>query len=371
MAGKTSAPIKPRSGRHKALPAPKVVESAAEPEISVTEPPEYIRSELAGHAIRMAENTPVEPYFTVDAASGEIVDNPAVLILRDDTERYYTHSFVKQIAGCSAQALFKKQGAPTRPAFALERGSAVHTAIERYVKEGKDPIETFNGEWELNVLGKAKDMSEKDQQKIDFGYRETKLMIEDFVIENDPLIKAGRTESEIEFSLVITIQTEQGSFKRRIYGKIDWIVWNDTRTAYQIHDFKSGATAPNDEELDRDTQFAIYQAAMTEKYGYPPDLMYWYHLKGKNLSGKQWSKANPRDLGQMQYAFDVTVKTNDELQMMFDTYYGPAIIKWEAGIYEKNLSDPRKCVSMCSFLPYCNTVKQLPLPKFVKIAAHT
>jgi hypothetical protein len=337
----------------------------------------FVPSELQGHAVKLAEVKEHGPLVVIDKESGEeLARHPAELFLEDNIKGYYSHSFMGSIAQCEASAYFRKIRSPMRPAFALERGSAIHNTIENYIKYGTDPVTEIQHQWDTLVTTKVPFMNERDQIKAKTLYEETLRMATDFVAENDELIKSGQVESEVEFSVILDMPLPNGkSFKRRIYGKIDFVVWNEDKTKYRIMDFKSSAKVPPDEELDRDVQFTLYQHAATQLYGFPPDKIFYYLLRGvhlcrtKDKNGKdtavRFSKDHKRNTECMQYAFEILVKPESEIQKMITTYYMPIIIRWEAGIIGKNLKDAHWCVDMCGYKEICDKTESFPLPTFV------
>jgi len=373
-----TTPIKKVVKKKATLPVPamKITKPRIRPEEQSPERPSssgYKPSELQGHAVRMAETVEHGPVQVIDIETGAILDHhPAELFLQDDVEHYYSHSTIKTLARCKAEAYYKKTGVKMRPAFSLERGSAAHNTLEAYIKYGTPVEEEFERQWTDLVLSKVDAMTANDQDKVRKLKEETIRMVTEFVEENDELIQSGQSESEVEFSVILSMPLGNGKFfKRRVFGKIDWIVFNHDKTKYRLFDFKSSAKAPPDEELDRDVQFTLYQHAATEMYGFPPEKIYFYLLRGAHLcrgdDGKaiRTSKAHPRTPECMQYAFEMPVKSQEEIDKIFATYYLPVIIEWEAGVIGKNLSDAHWCQTMCGYKDHCDKVTSFPLPRFV------
>ena len=200
----------------------------------------YTKSVLAGQAIQIPfPRDYTKQVVTIDLISGEVVDNPAELILKDQTDTYYSHSFVKSVSQCSAAAYFRKTGAPKKLAFALERGSVAHAVIEEYIKHGTPVEPYFEFLWQRDIIDKKDRFLAKEVEKINqYEYFVTLRMCTEFVEENTELIAEGNTESEVEFSVVLELPVGDTFIKRRIFGKIDWIVWNAAHTKYHIFDFK-------------------------------------------------------------------------------------------------------------------------------------
>jgi hypothetical protein len=370
-------PVKAPGKPSKPLVAPK--QGNPLPVLSKPATAAYIPSELQGKAIGSAGPKSTAKVQTIDAKTGEILEqHPAELVLRDEVEGYYSHSTIKSLASCSAAVYYRKTGVKGTPAYALERGSAAHGALECFQKtqDADKAMQVFEENWKLMVLDKAGQMKPSDQEKIRLGYLETKRMVEEFIIENGDVVlhQSKPSDAEVEFSIEIDINMGGGSFKRRIFGKMDWVKWTADRKSYSIIDYKTSGQAPPDNELDRDTQFAIYQLAGTKLYGFPPSIMTFYYLKGQHICGGKFTKEHPRPTTAkgmekcLQFAFDIPIKTDKEIQAMIDTYYGPVILAHEIGLITKNLSDARKCVSMCMYKDYCDTVTSLPMPHFARLA---
>jgi hypothetical protein len=373
----TKAPGKPQdaSEQSRGTIVPKAVQKTA----LEAPKPSFIPSKIQGKAIRAADPKDERLVQTIDAATGEVLDHhPAELVLKDEVEGYYSHSTIKSLASCSAAVYYRKSGIKMVPAYPLERGSTAHAALETYQKTGDadKAMKVFEENWKLLVLDNAANMKPSDQDKIRLGYEETKRMITEFIIENKDVIVGSPklNKAEVEFSIIVNINVPGGSIKRRIFGKMDWVKFTADGKHYEILDYKTSGQAPPDNELDRDTQFAIYQLAGTELYGFPPDKMVFYYLKGQHIHGGKFTKEHPRPTDAkgmakcLQFAFDIPVKTPEQIQAMIDTYYGPTIFAHEIGLITKNLSDARKCVSMCGYKDYCDSVKTLPAPRFIRLA---
>jgi hypothetical protein len=316
----------------------------------------------------------------VDIASGEaLASHPGELVLVDDLEGHYSHSFIRKYTTCSASAFFQKMKAPKKPIYALERGIVIHEALEAFEVYQKDPLKVADELWKLRVLDKYSQFRASDRDKVDGkGYEETMLMISDWLYENRAIFESGNVKPEdveVEFDLPVTIHTAGGDFKRRFLGKLDLVLWNKARTDYMIFDYKSSASAPNEDELADDVQFTLYQWAATQMFGKPPHQMNYYLLKGKHIcKGSRFTDdkgKHPRKPECLQYAFPVPLRTERQIADYFQNYVAPGIINYEAGVVSKEgKADPQMC-HRCEFKEFCDTY-DLPLPRFARVGqVHT
>lgn len=311
----------------------------------------------------------------MDAATGEIIGPDKSLDLSVSGRKHYSHSFIKGVGQCSAQAYFKVIHAPQRKAFALERGSCVHTLLEDFAKHGKDPIAGLPDMWKHYITDHLSEMSAADQDKATKEYDNTLEMLIEFVDENKELFeKRVRPEDvEVEFNIEIPLRLGDKHFTRLFNGKMDLVLWSADRTKYRIIDYKTVGSQPSDNELALDAQFSLYQYAATKLYGFPPTQIDFYMLKGIHLCKERFSsKSHPRKLGErvhgceVTYALKVPRKTDEQIQELFDTYYAPLIVKFESGfIAKEGRTDIRNRCNMCTFFEHCNTVKSFPAPRFV------
>ncbi len=311
----------------------------------------------------------------MDVQTGEIVGRDKSLNLDVSARAYYSHSFLRGYASCSARTYFRTIKAPARKSFALERGSCAHELIERFAKEGRDPVANFPEAWERFITANLPEMSEADQEKAPREYEVTKLMLEEFVIENNELFqKRVRPEdAEVEFNVPVVMTVGNKQFTRNFFGKIDLILWNSDRTRYRIIDYKTSASSPGDEALSLDTQFALYQYAATQKLGLPPSAMDFYLLKGQHVCDERFSSAkHPRDPlrrlpnCQVNYALKVPIKTDEEIQDLFNLYYANLILKYEAGFFSRDgRSDPKNQCGRCEYLQHCLQTRSFPTPVII------
>lgn len=323
-----------------------------------------------------APPNPPSQRVIIDLTSGQVLGPDRSLDLSQPVAHHYSHSFVKQIATCTAQAYFRRSQAPARPSFALRRGTVVHELIEALEKDGKDPLAGLPEKWAQHILEVKAEMSPEDQGKVEKGYSETVQILEEFLDENADLIASGRIKPEdveVAFELELTFDVGGFKFTRRVVGKIDLVLWSRDRKSYIVLDYKTTRSAPGDDELARDTQFQIYALAATKIYGFAPKECIFYHLPGTHLCNERFSsKAHPRPLKerkdgcQVNYAISIKPKTEDEVHDLLNAYYGGNILKWELGIISKDgLADSKGKCSWCEYREHCDTVRSFPPPRGV------
>lgn len=317
----------------------------------------------------------------LNPVTGEIVGPAKVLDLSKSLIPHYSHSFLKTVAQCSAQAYFKKGHFPQRKSFALERGSCVHHLLELFAKEGKDPVKGLPEAWRFYIADHVAEMNEADQEKAAKEYDNTKRMLEEFVYENKQLFKERvRPEDiEVEFNLDVPLRLGDKTFTRRFNGKIDLVLWSEDRTKYRIIDYKTSASAPGANELALDAQFALYFWAGEQLYGKKASALDYYLLNGVHIchdeEGKSIrfsSKSHPREIGQRKsgceitYALKVPKKSDEEIEELFNAYYAPLVVKYESGIVGKEgRADVRNRCNLCTFSDYCATVREFPAPRII------
>jgi hypothetical protein len=313
----------------------------------------------------------------IDAVSGEILGPDKSLDLETIPETKYSHSFLKTIGQCTAAAYFRRSKAPSKAVFAMEQGSAAHHLIEIYEKEHKDPLKHLAEAWQRFIVANRDNMTPKDQEQADKGPGLLEQIMTEFVYENEEILDRIRPEDvEVPFTILVTINTAKGPMKRYVTGKIDLVLWNRERTEYEIIDWKSSSKAPSKDELTQEPQFFIYAKAATELYGFPPVRMSFYLLRGEHLCSERFSsKAHPRlpiksrlKTCEINYAFEVPVPNEEQIQSMLDTYYGSQIWKWESGIIGRDgKADYRNRCERCQYKEACDNFKgPFEAPVFVR-----
>ena len=156
-------------------------------------------------------------------------------------------------------------------------GNVVHDSLEwlyNSVKEIKIPtidelITYFSIKWQdefsKEILIVKKKLTEKDY--FNNGVR----FLLDYYIKHRPF-DDGTVECEKEISIELDENT-------KIKGFIDRLVHNIETGEYEVHDYKTGNFLPNQKQIDKDRQLALYSIAIKEIYGEDKKvILVWHYL---------------------------------------------------------------------------------------------
>ncbi len=81
---------------------------------------------------------------------------------------------------------------------------------------------------------------------------------------------------EVEKNITITLD-EEGNY--RIRGFIDRLAYNLKNKEYEIHDYKTSKTMPEQEKIENDRQLALYSIAIKELFGKEQEVkLVWHYL---------------------------------------------------------------------------------------------
>lgn len=156
-------------------------------------------------------------------------------------------------------------------------GTCVHDALEWLyynIKEGKVPaideiISYYSKKWQ-------------DQFKQEFVIVKKELTAKDYFnkgiefllsyyMENAPF-EDGTIELEKKIFVKLTEDYE-------IIGFIDRLAYNQEKDRYEIHDYKTANTLPNQNKFDEDRQLALYAIAIKEEIGHEKEvILIWHYL---------------------------------------------------------------------------------------------
>jgi len=81
---------------------------------------------------------------------------------------------------------------------------------------------------------------------------------------------------EVEKQITLTLD-EEGKY--RIRGFIDRLAYNIRNKEYEIHDYKTSKTMPQQDKIENDRQLALYSIAIKELFGKDKDVkLIWHYL---------------------------------------------------------------------------------------------
>lgn len=120
-------------------------------------------------------------------------------------------------------------------------------------------------------------------------------------------------------------------FPHKIIGYIDRLVYNKEKNEFEIHDYKTANSLPNQEHFDKDRQLALYGIGIKQKNGWNKSLkLTWHYL---NHNKQIFSK-----------------RTDEELKQLIET------TKEKIEIIEKAKEFPTNKTILCNwceYKPYC------------------
>ena len=158
-------------------------------------------------------------------------------------------------------------------------GNVVHSALEWFykkVKLGKIPTvdelvvyysNIWKEEYEDEIPIVKKNMTVKD-----YFNKGVEFLIH-YYLEHHPFNdNTIAVEEEILFDL-----DENGEYKIR--GFIDRLTYNLETEEYEVHDYKTSSNFPNNGDMEKDRQLALYAIAIKERYGRDKTVkLIWHYL---------------------------------------------------------------------------------------------
>jgi len=192
----------------------------------------------------------------------------------------YSHSRLGAFENCPLSYKFHYIDGIRREGESVEAflGSRYHDTMEKLYAELKFKTATveelknyFNEQWEEKwndgILVVKKDRTEEDYKKI--GLRS----IEDYYKRHHPF-KEGRVLG-IEKRIMIDLD---GTGKYRLRGYIDRLM--ETRDGhYEIHDYKTSGSLPEQSYLDSDRQLALYEIGVRAAWPDAKDIdLVWHYV---------------------------------------------------------------------------------------------
>lgn len=158
-------------------------------------------------------------------------------------------------------------------------GKAVHSTLEwlySKVKENiiptlDDTLISYSDEWQKD-FSEGIQIFNKELTHKDYFNKGIQFLIE-YYTKHHPF-QDGTIEIEKKISLNLD---DEGNYK--IIGFIDRLARNLQTGEYEIHDYKTANTLPNQEEVDNDRQLSLYAIAIKETFGKNEEVrLIWHYL---------------------------------------------------------------------------------------------
>jgi len=111
---------------------------------------------------------------------------------------------------------------------------------------------------------------------------------------------------ELEKKIIFDLDAEG---KYCIMGFIDRLVYNLEKERYEVHDYKTSASMPRQEDIDTDRQLAFYAISIKELNGYDEEVILVWHYLAHN---KKVESARTND--QLSQLKQETINLIEEIQ---------------------------------------------------------
>ena len=263
----------------------------------------------------------------------------------------YSHSRLEAFETCPLKYKFRyveRVETPIEDTVEMFVGSRVHEVLEKLyydlqlekVNSLDDLLEFYQGEWkkEWNPGVKITRPGFTEQNYLDYGAKCIRHYYERYAPFNQSQTLA--TEMRLTFAL-----DDQNQYK--MTGFIDRAARRPDGT-YEIHDYKTGGSAPSQEALDHDRQLALYQIGLRQKWPEAERVELVWHYVGRDMTLR-----SERTAAQLQELKETTIRTIDQIEAEKD-------FKPEKGAW----------CDWCEFQPVCPlwkhvvAVKTLPPAQF-------
>jgi putative RecB family exonuclease len=191
----------------------------------------------------------------------------------------YSHSKLQTFEQCKLKYKLKyieKIKPPIKGTIEAHLGSSVHNSLEWLYQEVmknkipalQDLLEKYLENWK-NEFSEELLIVKKELKKEDYFNKGIKFLT-DYYFKHKPF-KDGTLETEKKIFLKIK---ETNHF---LIGYIDRLVYNKELDRYEIHDYKTANTLPNQEYFEKDRQLALYSIPIKEIYQ-KDVILTWHYL---------------------------------------------------------------------------------------------
>ncbi|MBU4069574.1 MAG: PD-(D/E)XK nuclease family protein [Nanoarchaeota archaeon] len=163
-------------------------------------------------------------------------------------------------------------------------GSIVHNTLEwlylqvqkNNVPELDDVILHYTSEWHENYTHDIK-IVRFDMTAQDYFSKGIQFII-DYYMKHKPF---GDNTLEVEKKIIVDLEDY------KIQGYIDRLVFNPEKDEYEIHDYKTASSLPNQEHADKDRQLALYSIAIKKTFGKDVKLVWHYLAHNKKITSRR------------------------------------------------------------------------------------
>jgi len=180
----------------------------------------------------------------------------------------YSHSKLSTFEQCKLRYRLRyidKIKPPIKGSIEGHLGTSVHNALEWLYKEVmKDKLPSIENLLEEYIENWQKEFSEelvivkRDKTAKDYFDKGVKFLT-DYYFKHHPF-KDGTIETEKKIYIKIK------DTNHLLMGYIDRLVYNEEKNYFEIHDYKTANSLPNQSYFDKDRQLALYSIAIKEKY---------------------------------------------------------------------------------------------------------
>lgn len=195
----------------------------------------------------------------------------------------YSHSRIETFGQCPLRYKFRyidKVRTEVEKSIEAFMGSMVHEALEKlykdlrfmYVNTLEELLSYYNRIWEKNftdgIVIVRKEYDAENYRKMGEQY------LTDYYNHYHPFDRM-KTVS-IEEKIVIDLLEDK---RYVLQGYIDRLA-TDGNGVFEIHDYKTSGTLPEDDKINEDRQLALYSMAVRKKYPFAKNIyLIWHYLK--------------------------------------------------------------------------------------------
>jgi len=215
--------------------------------------------------------------------------------------KIYSHSKLSTFEQCKLKYKFKyidKIVPKVEKSIEAHLGSSVHLALEwlyAQIKQGHSPslddliihyIEVWKKDYRPEILIVKNGFTEKDYLE-----KGMKFLI-DYYQENKPF---DDNTIELEKKIFINLDNEN---EIKLIGYIDRLVHDLETGNFEIHDYKTANSQPQEDHGEKDRQLALYSIAIKEAFGSDREVKLVWHFLAHNK--KIISKRTNEQLAQLK-----------------------------------------------------------------------